>query len=71
MAAVLDEIAAQKIQQLETTLYAAEKRNRELARQIGLLNSENDRLRDDSESLRKELQTLRGQYAALAQVEDE
>jgi predicted nuclease with TOPRIM domain len=50
-----------RIQELETTLHAAEKRNYELARHIELLSVENDKLRDEVRDLRTENASLRMQ----------
>lgn len=50
-----------RIQELETTLHSAEKRNQELERHIELLQVENDKLRDEVRDLRGENATMRVQ----------
>jgi len=71
MAAVLDEVAARRIQELEITLAATERRVFEQDRHISLLNTENDRLRDEVQELLTEAQTLRLKLAGRVPVEDE
>jgi len=71
MAAVLDEVAARRIQELEITLAATERRVFEQDRHISLLNTENDRLRDEVQELRTEAQTLLLKLAGRVPVEDE
>lgn len=70
MSAVPDIVAARRIQELEAIQAAYAKRNIELARQVDLLNSENDRLRDELSVLRSEHTTLRLSLAGVIPADE-